>query len=125
MTETETEMDTGKRKAFHMNKSKARFKTKVKVKLRLVKVVRVKTTKTRTTSNKVRVEKFKVEEILDKKKDENGRVMYCVKWEGYDEPSWEPRNNLMKDVPVLVNKFENSMKPANSELLERLSSLRI
>ena len=31
---------------------------------------------------------------------------YIVKWKGYKEPTWEPRNILIEDVPKLIKKFD-------------------
>ncbi len=31
---------------------------------------------------------------------------YMVKWRGYKEPTWEPRDALMKDLPKIVAKFD-------------------
>jgi hypothetical protein len=54
---------------------------------------------------------FKVEKILKKKKKGN-QIFYKVKWVGYDEKesTWEPRSNLLIDVPDLVQEFEDSKK---------------
>jgi hypothetical protein len=54
---------------------------------------------------------FKVEKILKKKKV-GKQIFYKVKWVGYDEKesTWEPRANLIIDVPDLVQEFEDSIK---------------
>jgi len=52
--------------------------------------------------------KFIVEKILDKKK-EKGKVYYLIKWKKYNKKhnSWEPRTELIKDVPELIKAYEN------------------
>ncbi|KAK4235287.1 hypothetical protein C8A03DRAFT_17962, partial [Achaetomium macrosporum] len=40
------------------------------------------------------VQEFRFEEILDYGKAGNGRWQYLVKWEGYDEPTWQPATDL-------------------------------
>lgn len=42
---------------------------------------------------------FEVEDIIQKKKVGN-KIMYLVKWKGYDdsENTWEPKTNLIKDL---------------------------
>ena len=32
---------------------------------------------------------------------------YYVKWLGYDEKTWEPKSNLMQDVPDLIKEYED------------------
>ncbi len=51
---------------------------------------------------------FQVERII-KKKVENGKVYYYLKWIGYEESdnTWEPVDNL--DCPELISKFESSL----------------
>ncbi|GMF38427.1 unnamed protein product [Phytophthora lilii] len=46
---------------------------------------------------------FEAEEILNHKKLPKGKYQYLVKWRGYDQPSWEPQDNLR-----LINKNEMS-----------------
>lgn len=52
---------------------------------------------------------YKVEKILSHKLNGSKRL-YQVKWVGYDKPTWEPRDKLLKDVPSVVNKYESSIK---------------
>ena len=49
---------------------------------------------------------FTVEKILDRKK-EGRRVLYLIKWQGFDEKeaTWEPLANL-GNVKELVKEFE-------------------
>ena len=51
---------------------------------------------------------YKVEKIIGKKKIK-GKIYYKVKWLGYpeEESTWEPRTNLIEDVPDLVKEYEN------------------
>jgi hypothetical protein len=49
--------------------------------------------------------KFIVERLLERRR-KGGKIMFKVKWQGYDTPTWEPRSNLMKDVPEMVKNFE-------------------
>jgi hypothetical protein len=39
-------------------------------------------------------ETYTIEKILEKSKDQEGKVIYLVKWQGYDEPTWEPKDNI-------------------------------
>lgn len=48
---------------------------------------------------------YKVEKILSKKKI-NNKIHYEVKWVGYKKTTFEPRTNLIKQVPDLIKKFE-------------------
>ena len=54
---------------------------------------------------------FKVEKILERKKVGN-KIFYKVKWVGYpeSESTWEPRANLLQDVPRVIERFENELK---------------
>ena len=55
--------------------------------------------------------KFIVEKILEKKK-EKGKIFFKIKWKGFpaDKNSWEPRTQLIKDVPTLIKDFEKKTK---------------
>jgi hypothetical protein len=37
-----------------------------------------------------------------------GKKMYHIKWEGYDETTWEPAKAMKVDVPNLVKEFEGA-----------------
>ncbi len=54
---------------------------------------------------------FRVEKILKKKKV-GKQIFYKIKWIENDEneSTWEPKANLLIDVPELVQKFEDSLK---------------
>ena len=59
-----------------------------------------------------KVERFVGEEV----RTENGRKIkyYRVKWEGYDELTWEPRKNLLKDLgKTFFRKKEQEWKKTN------------
>ena len=53
------------------------------------------------------VTRFVVEELLERKKEKN-KIYFLVKWTGDDTPTWEPRSNLILDVPDMVKDFESS-----------------
>ncbi|EAS03525.1 heterochromatin protein (macronuclear) [Tetrahymena thermophila SB210] len=67
-----------------------------------------------------------VEKILDYKKIKN-RDLFLVKWEGYEELTWEPKSNL-SNVKQLVENFLKTLKDKgkkeNSENLESSSALQ-
>ena len=52
---------------------------------------------------------FEVEEILDIKL-EKGHTKYLMKWLGYVDPTWEPRENLT-DCADLLFEFHEYAKP--------------
>lgn len=56
-------------------------------------------------------EQFEVERIVDKIV-ENGKTYYLIKWKGYssDENTYEPRDELIKSIPDLINEFEEKNK---------------
>ncbi len=53
--------------------------------------------------------KFIVEAIVDTKKVRN-QIFYFVKWKGCDskDNTWEPRAQLLKDIPALVKQYEGT-----------------
>lgn len=51
------------------------------------------------------VKKYIVERIVDKKKEKN-RIFYLIKFKGYKEPEWQPRTELIKDIPDLIEEYE-------------------
>lgn len=55
-----------------------------------------------TTNN---VKKYVVEKLLDRKKEKN-KIMFLVKYKGYNEPEWHARKDLFKDIPELIKDFE-------------------
>ena len=64
-------------------------------------------------------ELYNVEKILDKKKV-GGKVLYKVKWEGYDinQCTWEPLKNLF-NVQKFINEFERKNKQNNKKILNK------
>jgi transposase InsO family protein len=53
-------------------------------------------------------EKFVIAKLL-RRIERNGRVYFEVKWKGYKEPTIEPRDSLIEDVPKMIKQFENKM----------------
>jgi AAA+ superfamily predicted ATPase len=53
--------------------------------------------------------KFIVEKILDKKKIKS-KIHFLIKWKGKPDSanSWEPRTNLIKDIPDMVKEYEKN-----------------
>ncbi len=53
--------------------------------------------------------KFIVKKILDKK-SVNKKIYYLVWWKGYlkKDATWEPKDNLIKDVPELIEEYESN-----------------
>ncbi|GMF22311.1 unnamed protein product [Phytophthora lilii] len=64
-----------------------------------IKLFKSKATDAKVGKNQV----FEAEELLDHKKMKNGKLKYLVKWIGYDDPTWEPQDNLR-----LINKSKRS-----------------
>ena len=56
-------------------------------------------------------ETYEVEEIRDKKRGEDGKYLYYVKWKGWesDTNTWEPYEHL-EDCPLLIEEFEKRRK---------------
>ena len=55
-------------------------------------------------------QKYTVEKIMGKKRI-NNRIHYKIKWKGYpmSESTWEPRTELIKLIPDLINDYENKV----------------
>ncbi|OJD21266.1 hypothetical protein ACJ73_07395 [Blastomyces percursus] len=47
---------------------------------------------------------FEIEKILSQR-TQNGKTYLHIKWKGYDEPTWEPREVIASDTPDLVKAF--------------------
>ena len=52
------------------------------------------------------VEKWAIEKLIRRFKAGNNQWFYEVKWVGWDNTTIEPRSNLIKDVPDMVEEFE-------------------
>ncbi|KAK4148414.1 hypothetical protein C8A00DRAFT_19749 [Chaetomidium leptoderma] len=46
------------------------------------------------TDDGVESQEWRFERILDCGKADNGRWQYLVKWDGYEEPTWQPATDL-------------------------------
>jgi len=57
---------------------------------------------------------YVVEKILEKRIDKQGMVFYRVKWEGYNEISWEPHDHL-SNCPELIEEFERKLEMQNQK----------
>ena len=57
--------------------------------------------------SKSKPEVYIIDQIL-KKETKKGVVRYLVSWEGYgpEGNTWEPEEQLLQDVPMLVKAFE-------------------
>ena len=51
------------------------------------------------------VDKWEISKLL-RKQTRDGVPGYMVKWKGYKEPTWEPVENLKRDVPKLLKAME-------------------
>ena len=56
-------------------------------------------------TKKGKQELYYVEKIEDKKKDK-GRIYYLIKYKGIKEPSWEPKTELIKFIPDMIDEYE-------------------
>ena len=52
------------------------------------------------------MEKWAIEKLIRRFKAGNNQWFYEVKWVGWDNTTIEPRSNLIKDVPDMVEEFE-------------------
>ena len=54
---------------------------------------------------------WEVEKVMDKRRDNNGRTFYLLKWKSWDgEPTWEPEDNCM--CSRLIDMFEQNNTPS-------------
>ncbi len=58
---------------------------------------------------KQKEETYTVKSIIDKKV-ENKKVYYKIWWKGYlkKDATWEPKDNLIKDIPNLIKEYESN-----------------
>lgn len=66
---------------------------------------------------------YEVEEILDKRSEEDGSVSYFIKWKNYavEESTWEPASNL-KSIRSEIDLFEAKLRKESIE--KQASSLK-
>jgi hypothetical protein len=67
-------------------------------------------------------DEFEVEKILESRKV-RGKEQYFVKWRGYDETTWEPRENLHCDV--LLTEFMETEKMKALKKVEDKKNIQI
>ncbi|OJD21312.1 hypothetical protein ACJ73_07349 [Blastomyces percursus] len=63
---------------------------------------------------------WQVDEVLDSRIKRVGRIRsleYLVKWKGYDESTWEPRENLIPGCDELVSVFHTKWKQEKPSML--------
>jgi hypothetical protein len=62
-------------------------------------------------------ERYAIDKLVKQIK-KAGKLFYEVKWKGYDskDNTIESREQLIKDVPQLVEEFEESIKKKNKKL---------
>jgi hypothetical protein len=67
--------------------------------------------------------KVEVSALKSWPKTANNEYEISVHWRGLDarDAKWEPLNNLMEDIPQMVEKF--AKKPKNHEIQEYISTL--
>lgn len=53
--------------------------------------------------------KWVVERIVGKE-IRDGEIYYKIKWKGVDEPNFQPKRLLVKDIPLLIDKYESDNK---------------
>ena len=67
---------------------------------------------------------YDVERILDKRRNPaNGQREYLIKWEGYDETTWEPEINL-ETIPHMLREFEKTCKKLEKQRKDDLKRRR-
>lgn len=54
-------------------------------------------------------EYYVIEKIVGKKTIK-GKVYYRIRWHGFtpDDDTWEPREQLLKDAPSVVNRYDKT-----------------
>ena len=64
--------------------------------------------------SKEEVEKHVIKEIVGKKKVKN-EIFYKIWWAGKPKKNanWQPKSELIKDVPILIKEYEESLKKKN------------
>ena len=63
------------------------------------------------------VELWDFEKIINHKWSDDpqrkGKIDVQLKWAGYEEPTWEPMENIKRDDPVSLAKYAQEMKLTN------------
>ena len=62
--------------------------------------------------------KYEVQSITDKRV-KDGKVEYCVKWKGYDAPTWEPADTMTEDAPKVVKSYEDFVSDCSNARMTR------
>ena len=62
--------------------------------------------------------KYEVQSITDKRV-KDGKVEYCVKWKGYDAPTWEPADTMTEDAPKVVKSYEDFVSDRSTARMTR------
>jgi len=69
---------------------------------------------------------FEVKKLTDKRVNEQGNLMYYVKWRGFREKTWEPALELYQHCPTMVAIYEsihwNAEKAAQSKDTRQLNN---
>ena len=62
-------------------------------------------------------------EVLTGHRQQGRSWQVLVKWDGYEEPTWEPLDRLAADVPEMLRKYTNSVVNAQQRksLVEALA----
>ena len=75
------------------------------------------------------IEEYSVERIIRKRYDHNGKAEYQIKWTGYQNLTWEPKENLTncKEFIEELEKTRETNEPTqnNSKNTEIIDSLAI
>ena len=64
-------------------------------------------------------EEYEVEEVVDSK-EHRGKIQFLVKWKGYDEKTWEPRDNLVPGALGAIKAFYKKHPGAPRAFVARL-----
>lgn len=54
---------------------------------------------------------YEIEKLLDKRIKRKNKVEYLVKWKDYEDPTWEPKENLY--CKELIKQFEQGQEKGN------------
>ena len=59
--------------------------------------------------------KYEIEDVIEARTNSEGQPIVCVKWTGYDDCTWEPRAEIEKAAPKLVQAAVDRMEDANNK----------